>query len=423
MITSFSFVLPDSFQKSREVIRFILTREVFREFSSSITTEMDVSVSRKWRSDYQKPTTKLLQSPKVSVKRFTPATPIKVEWRSESQLAALPSNWTSSTSVATPWIKQGKTYHAGMIGLHEEVADCYDWIKPTAAEGRMREKVIREVTGVVKKLYPYANVEVFGSFSTGLYLSSSDIDIVVFGKWPQLPLQTLADAFIQAKLCRFEDVKVVDKAFVPLLKLTMAETGAKVDISFNMVNGLNNVAMIKAYGKTYPFLPPLFLVLKQFLVCRDLNEVYTGGVSSYALILMIVSFLQKHQRDHKLEPNLGVLLLEFFDFYGRLFNYATATICLVNGGSYISKQLMQQRMTHGHSPGMLSIEDPIQPGHDVCRSCYGALSMKQAFEYAFVHLERAVLSNTKDKNPGILHLILGVHPDEVKFRETVNRQW
>ena len=65
-----------------------------------------------------------------------------------------------------------------------------------------------------------------------------------------------------------------------------------------MVNGLNNVAMIKAYGKTYPFLPPLFLVLKQFLVCRDLNEVYTGGVSSYALILMIVSFLQKHQRDH-----------------------------------------------------------------------------------------------------------------------------
>lgn len=72
------------------------------------------------------------------------------------------------------------------------------------------------------------NVQVFGSFRTGLYLSSSDIDLVVFGKWPQLPLHTIADACVQAKLCRFADVKVVDKAFVPLLKLTMLESGAKV---------------------------------------------------------------------------------------------------------------------------------------------------------------------------------------------------
>jgi non-canonical poly(A) RNA polymerase PAPD5/7 len=34
------------------------------------------------------------------------------------------------------------------------------------------------------------------------------------------------------------------------------------------------------------------MVLKQFLLQRDLNEVYTGGIGSYSLILMIVSFLQ-----------------------------------------------------------------------------------------------------------------------------------
>ena len=42
----------------------------------------------------------------------------------------------------------------------------------------------------------------------------------------------------------------------------------------------------------YPLLPHLVLVLKQFLLQRDLNEVFTGGISSYSLILMIVSFLQ-----------------------------------------------------------------------------------------------------------------------------------
>lgn len=42
----------------------------------------------------------------------------------------------------------------------------------------------------------------------------------------------------------------------------------------------------------FPCLPPLVLVLKQFLLMRELNEVFTGGISSYSLILMAISFLQ-----------------------------------------------------------------------------------------------------------------------------------
>lgn len=42
----------------------------------------------------------------------------------------------------------------------------------------------------------------------------------------------------------------------------------------------------------YPVLPYLIFVLKQFLLQRDLNEVFTGGISSYSLILMVISFLQ-----------------------------------------------------------------------------------------------------------------------------------
>lgn len=42
----------------------------------------------------------------------------------------------------------------------------------------------------------------------------------------------------------------------------------------------------------YPVLPFLVLVLKQFLLQRDLNEVFTGGIGSYSLFLMAVSFLQ-----------------------------------------------------------------------------------------------------------------------------------
>ena len=46
----------------------------------------------------------------------------------------------------------------------------------------------------------------------------------------------------------------------------------------------------------YPNLPYLVLVLKQFLLQRDLNEVFTGGISSYCLILLTVSFFQVHHQ-------------------------------------------------------------------------------------------------------------------------------
>lgn len=52
-----------------------------------------------------------------------------------------------------------------------------------------------------------------------------------------------------------------------------------------------------------------------------MNEVWTGGISSYGLILMAVSFLQNHPREERNKANLGVLLIEFFELYGKRFNY------------------------------------------------------------------------------------------------------
>lgn len=39
-------------------------------------------------------------------------------------------------------------------------------------------------------------------------------------------------------------------------------------------------------------LRPLVLVIKQFLAQRNLNEVFTGGLGSYGILLMVYSFLQ-----------------------------------------------------------------------------------------------------------------------------------
>src|SRR6266487_2007856 len=113
--------------------------------------------------------------------------------------------------------------------------------------------------------------------------------------------------------------------------------------------------------KDFPNLPKLVLVLKQFLLQRDLKEVFTGGISSYSLILMTVSFLQLHPRleAQLATANLGVLLIEFFELYGKHFNYFRVGIRVKNGGSYINKMDMQRQLDLSQRPSILCIEDPL----------------------------------------------------------------
>lgn len=71
----------------------------------------------------------------------------------------------------------------------------------------------------------------------------------------------------------------------------------------------------------FPSLPPLVLFLKLFLAQRNLHETYLGGLGSYLLVCVVLSFLQLHPsaREQRLHSasTLGKLLLDFFRYYGQ----------------------------------------------------------------------------------------------------------
>lgn len=54
----------------------------------------------------------------------------------------------------------------------------------------------------------------------------------------------------------------------------------------------------------YPYLKYLVYVLKQYLLQLNLNEVWTGGISSYSLILMLVCFFQVSSSKWSLEGSI-----------------------------------------------------------------------------------------------------------------------
>uniref|UniRef100_A0A672ZNH0 Terminal nucleotidyltransferase 4B n=1 Tax=Sphaeramia orbicularis TaxID=375764 RepID=A0A672ZNH0_9TELE len=329
--------------------------------------------------------------------------------------------------TGTPW--KVRNYSEGIVGLHEEISDFYEYISPRPEEEKMRLEVVDRIKGVIYDLWPSAEVQVFGSFSTGLYLPTSDIDLVVFGKWETLPLWTLEEALRKRNVADENSIKVLDKATVPIIKLTDSFTEVKVDISFNVKSGVKAARLIKEFKEKYPVLPYLVLVLKQFLLQRDLNEVFTGGIGSYSLFLMAVSFLQLHYREDVCSPNIniGVLLIEFFELYGRHFNYLKTGIRIKDGGCYVAKDEVQKNMMDGYRPSMLYIEDPLQPDNDVGRSSYGAMQVKQAFDYAYVVLSHAVSPIAKyypnNETESILGRIIRVTQEVDEYREWIRSNW
>ncbi|XP_077431337.1 terminal nucleotidyltransferase 4A-like [Vanacampus margaritifer] len=321
-----------------------------------------------------------------------------------------------------------RRYSPGVNGLHEEIVDFFNFMSPRPEEEAMRRDVVNRIESVIKELWPTAQVEIFGSFSTGLYLPTSDIDLVVFGKWDHPPLQELEQALKRHNISGPYPIKVLDKASVPIIKLTDHQTEVKIDISFNVETAVKAAHFIKSYLKKYTVLPPLIFVLKQFLLQRDLNEVFTGGISSYSLILMAISFLQLHPRidTRRANINLGILLIEFFELYGRDFNYMKMGI-RVNGGAYLSKEEMLKAMGNGNRPSMLCIEDPIQPGNDVGRSSYGVLQVKQVFDFAYMVLSHGVSPLARaypnKEYESTLGRIIKVCPEVLAYRDWTIKTW
>ena len=143
-----------------------------------------------------------------------------------------------------PW-RRRHYYAPHVLGLHEEILDFYEYIKPYEEEEFMRNQVVERIRAVVHRLWPEAKVEIFGSFATKLYLPTSDIDLMIMGKWESPPLHTLKSELVSADVADADSVTVLDKASVPIVKVVDRETGVRVDISFNTTNGVSTADLIK----------------------------------------------------------------------------------------------------------------------------------------------------------------------------------
>ncbi|KAH9465169.1 hypothetical protein Pst134EA_013062 [Puccinia striiformis f. sp. tritici] len=344
--------------------------------------------------------------------------------------------------IITPWFDR-LTWKGRNVQqmLTAEIGSFVAYIQPTHEEHQLREMIIQMIRNVVQDKWPDSDVEPFGSFGTKLYLPAGDIDLVIISQ-QMMNEQKSRILYKLAPLIREnnigQEVVVIAKAKVPIIKFKTIFGNINVDISINQSNGI--VAMKKVTellddicAISHEFVKPkssnrknhkdtassgekeeienlhdgeeeeeeekkitkivnelgaakcLILVVKSVLKQRGMNEVYTGGLGSYSIICLVVSFLQLHPKIQRgdIDPNknLGVLLLEFFELYGKHFNFDRTGISVRKGGYYFVKA--DRGWVRERQPYLLSIEDPADESNDISGGSHNILSVRSAFSGAF----------------------------------------
>lgn len=344
---------------------------------------------------------------------------------------------SSFTSVVPPWMSchPNERYRgrpiAPLVALHNEIIEFAHLVMPQDYEIEARDELVAKVQQIAEKTFGSANIDVsvFGSQATKLFLPTSDIDMVVnfLKKTPKSggeeddaaddnnddaetakarehremeewdvgahgsPLRRLADALLDAWKGDLTYLEVLENTRIPIVKFRHGPSNLSVDVSFDLETGPQAVKIMERFVRQMPPLRPLIFVLKYFMKIRDLNEPYTGGMGSFMLQMMIVSFLQHRAREeysnHKrsLAMNLGSLLLEFFELYGVDFNYYTTGISVREDGSYFPKGATDKRpyFFQGNRPTSLAIENPLDHTADVGRSTFRIGQIQRSFEVAF----------------------------------------
>ncbi|CAA0808525.1 Nucleotidyltransferase family protein [Striga hermonthica] len=309
-------------------------------------------------------------------------------------------------TVEGRWARANYRFKSPMMRLHKEILDFCDFLSPTPEEQESRNAAVESVSGVIKYLWPSAEVEVFGSFKTGLYIPSSDIDVVILGsnvRSPQMGLRALSRALSQRGIAK--QIQVIAKARVPIIKFVERKSGVAFDISFDVQNGPQAAEYIKDAVSKWPPLRPLCLILKVFLQQRELNEVYTGGIGSYALLSMLIAMLRTHHdRQASPERNLGVLLVNFFDMYGCKLNIVDVGVSCTGAGVFFPKS--NKGFSVEGQPPLIAIEDPQAPDSDIGKNSFNYNQARSAFAVAFTTLTNPKALARLGPNKSILSAII-----------------
>ena len=255
------------------------------------------------------------------------------------------------------------------------------------------EKIIERIQNKINSINRNYKAKLYGSRATNLCLMWSDIDIVICNEKRnsiKIKEEIKKDSdtefedeeinydflerlnkLLNNDITFVESIKYLNKAKVPIIKIktTKEYNSVFIDITLQTKDhfGLKCVNLVKKLMKEYDTLEILLFPLKTMLKISGLNDPYNGGLSSYALILMIVYFLEYQKKMNKEinKEKIGNLFYDFLFFYGGRLD--TNHIDINNINNKINKN------------PFIFIADPLNNQNNVAKTSFKYIEIKFIF--------------------------------------------
>ncbi|CAM6084101.1 unnamed protein product [Calypogeia fissa] len=290
--------------------------------------------------------------------------------------------------------------------LHQEILNFCKANEMTPEQTHARRTAQGFLEFTVLQIWSNAEVHLYGSTAMDLALPTSDIDIVVVMQ-PATQTSAYGRPFpdtgpyvteLYSKLLKmdpdmFQSLTQIPHAKVPILKAVF-RSGLACDISFDWQDNRpgQGVQLVRQYLKQYKALKPLILVLKSFLRKHKLNEVFTGGIGSFCLTIMVVNLLENVGSEASAaSQDLGALLVSFFMYYSCLHNYVTD---VVSTRPWKSLSKPARGWVNWSDPERLAVENPLDPSSDVGSGSYNIHDVRVKFSQA----RRVLLRHWDEEN-------------------------
>lgn len=256
--------------------------------------------------------------------------------RDDADIGSIAEEWlVSENADPAPWFANKLQGTNAEHWLHNEILDFYDYVRPRDFEKQVRDDLVRRMNVAVKQEFPRLNIRAFGSFASGLYLPTADMDLVACSDqflsrgYAELHpsrnwMFKFANRLKKAGIADEHSVTVISQARVPLVKFVEKTTGLRVDVSFENDSGLIANDTFQIWKQQYPAMPIIVSLIKQFLVMRGFSEVFSGGLGGYSVICLTISILrileQRNGRDWDPMQSLDTVLMTFLVHFGRDFD-------------------------------------------------------------------------------------------------------
>ena len=258
-------------------------------------------------------------------------------------------------------------------------------------------------------------VDLYGSFINGLCIESSDVDILIrFKQFKLYSSESLINILCEEinKLNYFKIINKLPHAKIPIIKLEFNlenhcpnlfnETNIKkinIDICFqntillpnNFVPSLLIIDEIRNLVNYLPGSKYVIRTLKKLLKFKNLNNYYSGGLSSFSVFVMVFAFYKYKCIINKFEKNenLGIFFYQFIDFYSN-FDFFSYGINYKNFFPYFI-------INNNHFQNIPMIIDPITQ-NNIGSGTFKIENIKELFKDLKIYLDTKFNCEEKDEN-------------------------